>query len=461
MVPTLFKSYDIRGRVPEELDVSVAKRIGKSLAALYQPKRVLVGRDMRTSSVELEQALIEGLVMSGVSVTTIGLCSTPMFNFAVGDAGNAYDLGVMVTASHNPPAYNGFKLVRQSAVPIGQGSGMETLRDLAASEQPLLESVQKGQVDQDDSVLDRYIRKIANLAALPETMPTCKIAIDAGNGMDGLVLPSVTKRLPDSLIARLYWELDGTFPHHEANPLKIETLADIQYLIRHDECDFGVAFDGDGDRVGFLDETGAPIPGDLVTALLARELLRDHPGSIVLYDLRSSWSVPEVIQESGGIPTMCRVGHAHVKHLMKETGALFAGELSLHFYFRDLWNCESGDLAFYLITKLLAREQKLLSAIWHPLQRYAHSGEINFSVRQASEILECLEQHYRPSGATDISRLDGLRMEWRRGQPDDWWFNVRASNTEPLIRLNLEARTPALMEERKQELSRLITAEDY
>ncbi|MFA6429047.1 MAG: phosphomannomutase/phosphoglucomutase [Patescibacteria group bacterium] len=456
MQPSIFKSYDIRGRVPEELDMPAARRIGKALAQIYKPKHVLVGRDMRTTSPELEQALIEGLVGAGANVTMIGLCSTPMFNFAVGSAGDTIDLGVMVTASHNPAIYNGFKLVQTNAVPIGQGSGMEELRALATSDEPLLDGTARGTIDADDTVLDRYMRRVTELAQMPQEMPNFHVAIDAGNGMNGLTLPVISRRLGDSRIISLYWELDGSFPHHEANPLKGETLADLRSAVKREHCHFGVAFDGDGDRVGFMDELGVAIPGDIMTALFARELLREHPGEKILFDLRASWSVPEIIAEQGGVPEMCRVGHAHIKRQMRETNAMFAGEMSMHFYFRDLWNCEASDLAMLLLAKIVARENKPLSQIWRPLVRYSHSGEINFHVEDAPQLMKTIEEAYATKQPTAVSHLDGVKMEWKQGASDDWWFNLRASNTEPLLRLNLEARTPEEMEKRKAELTRLI-----
>lgn len=458
MVPSsLFKAYDIRGLSPGELGETGARRIGKALAKLHQPKRVVIGRDMRTTSQMLEDALIDGFVTSGVDVVRVGLCSTPMFNAAVGEADGAYDLGVMVTASHNPAMYNGFKMERGNCLPIGQGSGMEELRDLAASDEPILDARTRGTVTQDEGLLARYIDRICALAQLPPRFPDWRIVVDAGNGMDGLVLPMLSRRLPGMEVTQLYWDLDGTFPHHEANPLMVETLEDLRIRMRKEDAMFGAAFDGDGDRVGFVDEQGTPIPGDMLTALFAQELLRDRGAGKVLYDLRSSRSVPEAIIEAGGEPIMCRVGHAHIKKQMAETGAIFGGELSMHFYFSDLWNCESGDLAMLMLINILLREGKPLSQVWRPLLRYAHSGEINFSVRDAKQVMAALETHYGES-PTDISHLDGLRMEFRYPLTpyEDWWFNVRPSNTEPLLRLNLEAKTSEQMEMRKAEVSALI-----
>lgn len=458
MLPSIFKSYDIRGLAPQEIDIKSAKRIAETLAHLYKPKHILVGRDMRTTSPELEAALIEGLTSFGVNVTRIDLCSTPMFYFAVGERNGAYDLGVMVTASHNPAEYNGFKLVKGDCQPIGQGSGMEELREAACSGIGYqVSNIEKGTVSEDPQVLTRYLDHIFKLANLPKEIPAWSVAIDAGNGMNGHILPEFAKRLPSLHIHPLYWELDGSFPNHEANPLNLETLHDVQKVVKEKTCAFGVAFDGDGDRVGFIDEKGTPVPGDILTALFAKEILRERGSGRILYDLRSSWSVPEIIQENGGEAGMCRVGHAHIKKQMRTEQAIFAGELSMHFYFADMWFAESSDYAFLLMIKLLTREQKPLSQIWRPLQQYTHSGEINFHVADQKAILKTLDETYA-SVASDRSTLDGLRFEVRDPQhpENDWWFNVRASNTEPVLRLNLEARTKEGMEKRKEEVKKII-----
>lgn len=470
MTPSIFKSYDIRGLSPEEIDVSVAKRLGETLASIYKPKHVLVGHDMRTTSPDLEMALIEGLTSMGVSITRIGLCSTPMFYFAVGQGNGKYDLGVMVTASHNPAKYNGFKLVKGDCQPIGQGSGMEEIRDLACSDKDLaspsssrtesyaVRDLAAGRVASDPGVRERYLDHIFKLANLPSNIPAWSLAIDAGNGMNGYILPEFVKRLPSLNVHPLYWDLDGSFPNHEANPLNLETLHDAQRLVKEKACAFGVVFDGDGDRVGFIDEEGTPVPGDMLTALFAQELLRERGSGRVLYDLRSSWSVPEAIEKSGGEAGMCRVGHAHIKRQMRAEQAIFAGELSMHFYFANLWFAESSDYALLLMIKLLAREQKPLSHLWKPLQTYFHSGEINFHVKDQKAILKSLEDTYTKQ-ATDVSTLDGLRFEFRdpKNPTQDWWFNVRASNTEPVLRLNLEAKSTEQMQKRKQEVTKLIS----
>ncbi len=455
MKPSIFKAYDIRGLSPGEISAQDAKKIGQSIAAEFKPKHVVVGKDMRITSDELERELVEGFLSQGVHVTRIGLCSTPLFNFAIGSSNGKYDLGVMVTASHNPAAYNGFKITLGDNIPVGKGSGMEEIRARAISVQKIPAGDTRGDSDKDNTVLQRYLDHVFASAELEEDLKNIRIAVDAGNGMNGMILPELQTRLEGVEIFDLYWDLDGSFPNHEANPIKQETLKDLQASVLENTCAFGVAFDGDGDRVGFVDEKGESIPGDILTALFAQELLQGKKGAKVLYDLRSSWSVPEAIEEVGGTSEMTRVGHAYIKREMRDKGALFAGELSMHFYFQDFWNCESGDFALLLLMKLLMREQKPLSEIWKPLKRYAHSGEINFEVEDAKGIIDTLKEQFQKE-ATDISEIDGLRMEFRTDTDEDWWFNVRPSNTEPLLRLNLEGKTEAVMKARREELSEII-----
>lgn len=449
MHASLFKAYDIRGTYGTELDAAFARRLGKVLVALYRPTSVMVGRDMRTSSPILEEALIGGLIAAGVHVVKIGMCSTPMFNFALGSNGS-YSLGVMVTASHNPGMYNGFKLAKGNCAPIGMGSGMEAIREACMSDTPYPEALTAGQISEDTTVLERYIDRVLELAHLPSPMPSMRVAIDAGNGMAGLILPKLCKKLPFLDVYPLYWDPDGSFPHHEANPLKVETLREVQELVVQRECVVGVAFDGDADRVGFVDEIGDPIQGDLLTALFAQAMLVEQPGGHVLYDLRSSKIVPEVITAAGGTAEMCKVGHASIKQKMRETGAIFAGELSMHFYFQQMFNCESTDLAFLLFLKQIAMQKKSASQLVQPLRKYVQSGEINFTVKKRDELFSFVRERFATQ-ASDWSELDGLR-----GELGDWWFSLRSSNTEPLVRLNIEASTPQVLEEQLKAFRELI-----
>lgn len=455
----VFRAYDIRGLSPGELDQEFARRLGHVLEAEFRPQRVLVGLDMRQTSPELEAGLLNGLTSRGVEVTRIGLCSTPMFNATLGLAQGKYDLGVMITASHNPAPYNGFKLVRGDVRPIGQGTGMERLRDRFLSSETWKPEPRRGSVVQDPKALSAYLDKIFSLVEVA-SLPKMKIAVDTGNGMNGIVLTELAKRLPQVTILPLYFEPDGNFPHHEANPLKTETLRDLQTLVKREGCVCGAAFDGDGDRVGFMDEQAEPIPGDLTTALLAQSLLAQAPGSTILYDLRSSWSVSEAIQAAHGVPVMCRVGHAFIKQQMRAAQGLFAGELSMHFYFRDLWNAESGDLGLLLLLKLMATSGRPLSELWRPLKKYAKTSELNSKVSDKTATLQRIEERFVPF-ASSVSKLDGLRLEFNVAAdgskgPEAWWFSVRPSNTEPLMRLVVEAVSPEVLAARRDELLALI-----
>lgn len=459
-IASVFKAYDIRGLAPEQLNAAFALRLGKALAAHFGPKRVLVGRDMRTTSFPLESALIEGLTSSGVEVVRIGLCSTPMFYVLTGMAQSTkpFDMGIMVTASHNPSKYNGFKIIRGDCLPVGQGSGMEELRDAFLSGKET-KADHAGTVADDPDALERYISKVLDTAKLPQAMPHMKVAIDAGNGMAGAILPRLLSRLPWLEVLPLYFDPDGTFPNHEANPLKVETLNELVLKVRNESCVLGVAFDGDADRIGFVDEEGVPIPGDLMTAFLAKEILKENKGAKILLDVRASWAAQEEIREADGVFELCRVGHALIKKQMRESGAIFAGELSLHMYFHDLWNVECGDLAMLLLLRRLASTGRSMSELMAPLRRYANSGEMNFEIADKAAVLSRLKEKYS-AGASLVSELDGLRIELRdeKNPRADWWFSVRASNTEPLLRLVVEARDVSVLNDRVAELRGLIQA---
>lgn len=405
---------------------------------------------MRETSAMLEQAVIEGLRSQGVHVTRIGLCSTPMFNFAIASAEGLYDLGIMVTASHNPKEYNGMKLARSNNLPIGLGSGLDEIRDLVLSEQPLPAAASQGVLDEDPSVLERYTEAMWHLSGLTGNFTGWRIAADCGNGMNGITMPKFKSKLSGGDMYPLYWELDGSFPNHEANPMKLETLKDLRAMVLRRECQFGVAFDGDGDRVGFVDEKGEAIPGDFMTAIIAEDILQEKPGATILYDGRSSKIVPETIERAGGKAVMLdKLGHSNIKRQMRESGAAFAGELSMHYYFDFLNGCESTDLIFLILLKRIAREQKPLSAIWNPLKKYFHSGELNYTVDHPAKTIEAVGRAYAGQGIHITT--DGLRIDF-----GDWWFSLRASNTEPYLRLNLEAETEEMMNEKAAELSGLI-----
>jgi phosphomannomutase len=429
----IFKAYDIRGIVPDQLDPDVAYGIGRATAHHFEVDEIAVGRDARTHSPELAEALIEGIRDEGVDVVDLGLVSTPMLYFAVDhlDTGG----GVMVTASHNPGQYNGFKLCREHAIPVGEASGLKEIEALTASRAQAHAVSPRGAL-RVEAVLDAYVDHVLAVAS---SRPKLRVAIDCGNGMAGRALVPLLERLPLE-VERLYFEPDGTFPHHEADPLKRENLEDLIQAVRRSNADFGVAFDGDGDRACFVDEQGEPISSDLITALLGCYQLKRAPRGRVLYDLRSSRAVAEEIERAGGRPEMCRVGHSFVKAQMRETGAIFAGELSGHFYFRfsNTLVADDGTAAFIAMLDVLADRDEPLSKIVAPLRRYTASGEINRRVADVSKVLKTIEAE-QPEGA-EISKLDGLLVRY-----PEWWFNLRPSNTEPVLRLNLEADTPERM----------------
>ena len=440
----IFKAYDIRGIYPSELDEADAYRIGRGLALsklLKSGKPVVVGRDMRTSSDTLADAISSGLVAEGYSVVDIGLCTTPMLYFAV----NALDAagGVMVTASHNPGEYNGFKCVREKAIPIGSESGLVEIKEQTLSILRRREGLLRGSIRR-ENVLDRYAAFFADRFAVELAKP---VVIDAGNGMAGAILPQILAS-QNMIYRELFFEPDGRFPNHEANPLKDDNLRQLRETMKEIPGSVGIAFDGDGDRVCFLDESGKVVRGDLLTALLAAELLDEKGGGKVLYDLRSSRVVPEVIRSCGGEPIKTRVGHAFIKQIMREEQAVFGGELSCHFYFSEFFNCESGILAMLQTCKLIAKSGRPLSELVEPLRKYAHSGEINFRVRDVDNALRNVQEHFSDG---QVSRLDGVSVDY-----DNWWFNLRASNTEPLVRLNLEADTQSLMEAGVERVAHLL-----
>ncbi len=453
----VFKSYDIRGESPAVINADFADKLGMAIIAARKPKNVMVGRDMRLTSPELEDALVESLLKQGVSVTKIGLCTTPMFNILMGMADGKFDLGVMITASHNPGEYNGFKFVTGEMLPLGLGSGLEEIRDYFLNTKYHLPNINKGSVAEDHEALERYVDFVIEKARLIDDMPEVKVVIDAGNGMAGHVLPKLLERLPWLKAVPLYFEPDGSFPNHEANPIKGETLSELKKKVIETKAIMGIAFDGDGDRIGFVDEKGVQIPGDILTAMFAKIELNKYGPRKVLFDVRSSWSVKEAVESAGGEPVLCKVGHANIKNQMRKEDAVFAGELSMHYYFKEFWNMECGDYAMLVLLKELANPFSTLSSYWKSLQKYYHSGEINFEVKDKDLVIENIVNEYK-NEAKKIIDIDGYRLEF--GDPkqgDAWWFNLRKSNTEPLIRLNLEATSEKLMEEKVEELTNLIT----
>lgn len=434
----IFKAYDIRGVVGKDLDEELAFKIGRAFASFLNCRRVVVGQDMRSSSEAMFQALARGLTRQGAGVIRLGVCSTPMSYYANGKLGA--DAGIMITASHNPGEWNGFKLCREQAIPISGATGIQEIERRVRKSDFAPAPAAPGAISI-YNILPEYVEHVKQFAALPRPVT---IAADCANAMGCVEVKALAGLMR---VDAMYDTLDGTFPHHEANPLKAETLADLQQKVRAGSYDFGAAFDGDADRAGFVDETGAIVPMDMITLLIAQSILKKRKG-IVLYDLRSSWTVREVILENGGTPQMCRVGHAFIKQQMRAAHALFAGELSGHYYFQENYFTESSAMAVLYIANLLSQSREPLSALIKPFQRYFKSLEINSEVKDPPAVLARLKNQYRDGKQFE---LDGLSVEFA-----DWWFNVRCSNTEPLVRLNLEARTRAQLDQRTQELLALI-----
>ena len=443
----LFKSYDIRGIAPEELTPELAYRIGRAIVLELGVDAVAVGRDMRVTGPLLSSSLIDGIRDQGADVTDVGLVSTDALYFTVGKYG--FPAGVMITASHNPPEYNGFKLCREGARAVSFEEGIKQIRDRALSDDfpPLAEN--RGDLIEKD-VIQAYAEHCLSMVEVSAIKPL-KIAIDAGNGMAGKTVPVVFKSLPVEVIP-LYFELDGTFPNHPANPIEPENIRDLQKAVLDNECDLGIAFDGDADRMFLIDEQGRAIGGDMVTAMVAIALLRKHPGSAICYNLICSRSVPETIEEHGGRPIRTPVGHSLIKKIMRDEDAIFGGEHSGHFYFRDNWYADSGLIAALTVLQLISDEGKPLSEVIGPIDTRFRSGEINTRVADAKQVMADVEKRYAAEGAT-IDHLDGVTI----GFPD-WWFNLRASNTEPLLRLNAEAETPELLATKTAEVRSMIPA---
>ena len=450
MKPGIFKAYDVRGLVPEELDARGALAIGRAFARHVESGPVAVGYDMRASARELQSAFLAGLRGEGREVIDIGRVSTPMLYFATAEsrAGG----GAMITASHNPGGYNGFKLCGKNAVPIGIESGLARIRDVALS----LEGEPAPPTRAGVTSRDTKSAYFDMLLGLFPARPRLRAVIDAGNGIAGEALLGLLARLPLET-KRLYFEPDGTFPNHEADPLKAENLHDLQRAVKSERADLGIAFDGDGDRAVFVDETGEAIPADLMTALfseviLERKLLGSHKGIGMLYDLRSSRVVPETMRALGAEPIRSRVGHAFMKAVMRERGACFGGELSGHYYFRFPagYIADDGAAAMMLLLESLALRNQPLSTLWRPYRRYRQSGEINRRIADVPATLKRVRAAF-PNGKSD--ELDGLTVSF-----PDWWFNLRPSNTEPLLRLNLEAPDDASLAAHRDELLRLLDA---
>ena len=443
--PKVFKAYDVRGIYPHELDEEGAYAIGRAYVQQFEPRRIAVGRDMRLSSPAMTAAAIRGAADEGAEVLDLGLVGTEMVYFAVGELG--LDGGIAVTASHNPKEYTGMKIVRRGALPVGGESGLLEIRDRIGALGQTPEGQTPGHVEEYD-VWPGYVERVLSFVDVAAIRPL-RVLIDAANGMAGAMLPPVLERLPVEAV-RYYFEPDGSFPNHEPNPLLPENREFIVERTKAEAADFGVAFDGDADRCFFVDDTGEFVPGDFVTALLAQSILAKHPGAKIIYDVRASWAVRETIEQGGGTPLINRVGHAFIKHRMREEDAIFGGEVSGHYYFREFSQADSGVVPFLLMLELVSRRNRKLSEILQPFrERYFITGELNTPVPDVALKLQEVKERFGPEGR--VSHLDGISVD-----AEDWHFNVRPSNTEPLLRLNLEARSEELMERKRDEILDVI-----
>jgi phosphomannomutase len=445
--PGIFKAYDIRALYPSELNEEIARQIGRGFAAYLQPQTVGVSRDMRVSSPSISAAFIEGVLMQGVNVVDYGMLGTDQLYFAVVE--DALDGGAQITASHNPGEYNGIKMVRSGALPLSGDAGIGDIRDMIAENRLPPPAAEPGTLTRRD-VLSRYVEKVLSFIDVNAIKPFT-VVLDAGSGMGGLVAPRLFDRLPCK-VTKLCFEIDGTFPNHEANPLLEENRRDITAEVIRQKADIGIAWDGDADRCFFIDGSGEFISGDFVTALLAEAFLLKNPGATVIYDLRASHAVKDTAARHGGKALMNRVGHAFIKQRMRQEDGIFAGEVTGHYYFRDFYYADNGFIPALLILELMSKKNQPLRELLAPYrERYFISGEINTKLGSMSEVpakLAAIEARYKDA---DIARMDGVSVDY-----PDWHFNVRASNTEPLLRLNLEAATPELMEKRRDEVLQLM-----
>jgi phosphomannomutase len=440
--PKAFKAYDVRGVYPDELDEEGAYAVGRAYVEQFEPRRIAVGRDMRLSSPSMSAALIEGAADGGADVYDVGMVGTEMVYYAVGELG--LEGGVCVTASHNPRQYTGMKIVRRGALPVGGESGLLEVRDRALK--PFGPPGQRGEVQPKD-IWPGFVEKVLAFVDVGAIEPL-KVVVDAANGMAGAMLPPVLDRLPIEAV-RCFFEPDGSFPNHEPNPLLPENREFIIGKTREEGADLGVAYDGDADRCFFVDDTGDFVPGDFITALLAESILQKEGGGSVIYDVRASRAVPETIERAGGVALINRVGHAYIKHRMRKEEAVFGGEVSAHYYFRDFSQADSGVVPFLLLLELISNRGRKLSEILAPYrERFFLTGEINTPVADVPLKLQELKERYSDGRVT---HLDGISVDY-----DDWHFNVRPSNTEPLLRLNLEAGSQELMEAKRDEVLDLI-----
>jgi len=444
----IFKAYDVRGVVPDEFDEEIAEAVGAAFVRVTGAARVVTAHDMRTSSAPLAAAFARGATAQGADVLEAGLGSTDLLYYASGSLGLP---GVMFTASHNPARYNGMKMCREGARPIGQDTGLREIRDLVARGVPAYDGP-AGKTERRDLLQD-YADHLKTLVDLTGIRPL-KVVVDAGNGMGGHTVPAVFAGLPLELVP-LYFELDGTFPNHEANPIEPENLRDLQAAVLEHGADLGLAFDGDADRCFAVDERGEIVSPSAITALVAERELAKHPGASIVHNLITSRAVPEIIRENGGVPVRTRVGHSFIKKTMADTGAVFGGEHSAHFYFRDFWFADSGMLAALHVLAALGEQDGPLSALLKSYDRYVASGEINSEVADQAAAVARVKEAFAGRPGVEVDELDGTTFTG-----DGWWFNLRASNTEPLLRLNAEAGDEHTMAAIRDEVLAIVRREE-
>ncbi|MEY2580454.1 MAG: phosphomannomutase [Ilumatobacteraceae bacterium] len=448
LLDTIVKAYDVRGTVPDQLNADVAHALGVGFARFAKAQRVLIGRDMRPSGPELVEAFISGVLEQGVDVVDLGLTSTDLVYFA---AGKLDAPGAMFTASHNPAQYNGVKFCLSGARAVGQDTGLAEIKsvagDVLAGKGPLPASRSGSATSR--NLLSAFADHVVSFIDASSMKPM-RVVADTANGMGGLVVPAVFERLPQITLEVMYGELDGTFPNHPADPLQPANQRDLQARVVSGGFDVGLAFDGDADRVFVVDENGRGLSGSTTTALLAAAVLRSHPGSTVLHNLICSKAVPEVIRENGGVPVRTKVGHSFIKQIMAETGAVFGGEHSAHYYFRDNFGADSGLIASLIVLDEISRADTVLSVVRKPFERYSSSGEINTQVGDPVAVMARVAEHFADQ---QQDHLDGLTVDC-----GSWWFNLRPSNTEPLLRLNLEAGTRDDCNQRVVEVLALVTS---
>jgi len=445
--PGIFKAYDVRGLYPTELDEAAVRQIGRAYVAYLKARRIGVSRDMRVSSPGLAAAFIQGVREQGTDVTDYGMLGTDMLYFAV--VNDELEGGAQITASHNPKQYNGVKMVRAGALPLSGDQGLGEIRDMIVNDRLPPPAATPGSVAPRNIIFE-YVDKVMSFIDVSVIKPFT-VVLDAGSGMAGLVAPLLFDQLPCKT-TKLFFDIDGTFPHHEANPLIEENRRDITEEVIRQQADIGIAWDGDADRCFFIDGSGEFISGDFITALLAEAFLLKHPGATIIYDLRASRAVKDIVERHGGRALMNRVGHAFIKRRMRDEDGIFAGEVTGHYYFRDYSYADNGFIPALLILELMSKKNKSLRELLQPLrERYFISGEINTKLASMAEVpkkLQAIEERYKDA---QLARMDGISVDY-----PDWHFNVRGSNTEPLLRLNLEAATREMMEKKRDEVLALI-----